>query len=165
MIASLACLKSSIKLDPNQSMLKLSKKRNATHRAVSRAVNKDPSAEILRQKTLQLAHCPLQSDQGQKLPKISQSFQVRGKIRLHFCLRKKIIVDNVANRKNPRIIACKPSNVSLVMQSKNRASVMIFAAVSCGDKVMPLHLIQTGLKINMEGVLEDPHCCSSTLVS
>ena len=48
MIASLACLKSSIKLDPSQSMLKLSKKRNATHRAVSRAVNKDPSAEILR---------------------------------------------------------------------------------------------------------------------
>ena len=35
------------------------------------------------------------------------------------------------------------------MQSKNSASVMVFAAVVSDERVMPPHFIDAGLKINM----------------
>ena len=54
----------------------------------------------------------------------------------------------VANRQTPRVIAFDPSEVPPVTQSKNPASVMVFAAVASNGKVMPPHFIEARLKIN-----------------
>ncbi|KAF2352619.1 hypothetical protein FHG87_016621 [Trinorchestia longiramus] len=65
-----------------------------------------------------------------------------------FVDEKKFVVDEVANRRNTRVVAYDPSEVPPVMQSKNPASVMVFAAVASDGKVMPPHFIEAGLKIN-----------------
>ena len=66
-----------------------------------------------------------------------------------FVDEKKFIVDEVANHQNTQVIAYDPSDVFPVMQSKNPASVMVFAAVASDGRVMPPHFIEAGLKINM----------------
>lgn len=57
-------------------------------------------------------------------------------------------MDEVANYQNMHVIACDPSTVHPVMQSKNPVSVMVFAAVASDGMVMPPHFIEAGLKIN-----------------
>ena len=59
---------------------------------------------------------------------------------------KKFVVDEVANKQNILIIAFNPSEVPPVMQSKNPASVMVFAAVASDGKVMPPHSSKRALK-------------------
>ena len=65
-----------------------------------------------------------------------------------FIDEKKFVVDEVANRRNSRVIALNPSEVPSIMQSKNPASIMVFGGITSGNNVMPLHFIKVGLKIN-----------------
>ena len=71
-----------------------------------------------------------------------------------FVYEKKFVVDEVANCQNTRAIAYDPSEVPPVMQSRNPASVMAFAAVASDGKVMLSHFIESGLKINTEKYLK-----------
>ena len=50
--------------------------------------------------------------------------------------------------RNSRIIAYNPSDVPPVMQSKHPTSVMVFGAVASNGKVMPMHFIEMGCKVN-----------------
>ena len=52
-----------------------------------------------------------------------------------------------------RIIANNLSDVFPVMQSKHPGSMMVFGAVASDGKVMPMHFIKMGLKINTEEYL------------
>jgi hypothetical protein len=70
-----------------------------------------------------------------------------GEVRV-FVDEKKFVVDEVSNRRNARVIAENPSQVPVVMHSKNPASVMVFGAVASDGRVMPPHFIEAGLKIN-----------------
>ena len=144
----LAGLKKSIKADPTQSMSKLAKKRNVSHRTISRAVIEDlgMSSYIRRCRNLLIAHS--RAIRVERCPKLLNHLKNKGG---HVCIfvdEKKFIVDEVANCQNTRVIAYDPSDVRPVMQSKNPASVMVFAAVASDGRVLPLHLIKTGLKIN-----------------
>ena len=79
------------------------------------------------------------------MPKASEPSETHVRI---FVDEKKFVVDEVANKQNTRIIAFDPSEVPPVMQSKNPASVMVFAAVASDGNVMPPHFIEAGVKIN-----------------
>ena len=65
-----------------------------------------------------------------------------------FVDEKKFVVDEVANCQNTRLVASDSSEVPPVMQSKNPASVMVFAAVASDGKIMPPHFIEACLEIN-----------------
>ena len=67
---------------------------------------------------------------------------------------KKFIVDEVADRQNTRVIVCNHSDVCPVMQSKNPAPGMVFAAIVCDGEVMPPQFIESGLKVNTEEYLK-----------
>ena len=62
-----------------------------------------------------------------------------------FVDEKKFVVDEVAN--HPLGNCLRLFRVTPVTQSKNPASMMVFAAVASDGKVMP-HFIEVGLKIN-----------------
>ena len=68
----------------------------------------------------------------------------------------KLLKDDVANRQNTRVIAFNPSDVPPVMQSKHQPSVMFFAAVACGGKVVPSHFIEAGQKSEHRRLFEEP---------
>ena len=69
---------------------------------------------------------------------------------------RKIIVDVIAKRQSNRVIVCKPSDVSHVMQSQNPATVMFFAAVTSLGMVMPTYFIEAVLKNKHRRLFEDP---------
>ena len=67
---------------------------------------------------------------------------------IHFSVdEKKVVVDEVANWRNSRVIALNPE-VPPIMQSKNPAFVMVFGGIASDSNVMPPHFIKVGLKIN-----------------
>ena len=84
----------------------------------------------------------------ERFPKLLDHLKNKGGHVRIFVDEKKFIVDEVANRQNTRVIACDPSDVRPMMQSKNPASVMVFAAVASDGRVMTPHFIKAGLKIN-----------------
>ena len=134
-------------------MSKLAKKCNVSHRTIGRAVDEDlgMSSYIRRHRNLLTAHS--RAIRVERCPKLLNHLKNKGG---HVCIfvdEKKFIVDEVANRQNTRVIACDPSDVRPVMQSKNPASVMVFAAVVSDGRVMSPHFIKAGLKINMEEYL------------
>ena len=145
----LAGLKKSIKADPTQSMSKLAKKCNVSHRTIGRAINEDlgMSSYIRRRRNLLTARS--RAIRVERCAKLLNHLKNKGGHVRIFVDEKKFIVDEVANCQNTRLIACDPSDVRPVMQSKNPASVMVFAAVASDGRVMPPHFIEAGLKINM----------------
>ncbi len=64
------------------------------------------------------------------------------------------MVDEIANRQNDRVLACDPSTVPPVLQSKNPTSVMVFGAVASDGLVMPPHFIKAGLRIGAKEYLD-----------
>ena len=72
----------------------------------------------------------------------------RGGVVHFFIDEKKFIVDEVANRRNSKVIALNRSEVPSIMQSKNPASIMVFGDIASVDNVMPSYFIEVGLKIN-----------------
>ena len=150
----LAGLNRSLKADPTQSMAKLAKKRNVSDRTIRRAVNEDLGMKsyvrrrrnllTARSKALRLERCPV----------LLNHLKNKGGCVRIFIDEKKSIVDEVGNRRNTRVIACNPSEVPPLMNSKNPASVMVFAAVASDGTVMPPHFIEVGLKINVAEYLK-----------
>ena len=130
-------------------MSKLVKKHNVSRRTISRAVNEDlgMSSYIRRCCNLLTAHSI--AIRVERCPKLLNYLKNK-KGHVHIFLdEEKFIVDEVANCQNTQVIACDPSDVRPVMQSKNPNSVMVFAAVASDGRVMPPHFIEAGLKINM----------------
>ena len=68
-----------------------------------------------------------------------------GNVRV-FVDEKKFVVDEVANRRNSRVIASNPGDVPSVMKNKNPAYVMVFGAVASDGRVMPPYFIHAGEK-------------------
>ena len=71
-----------------------------------------------------------------------------GEVVQFFIVEKKFVVDELANRRNSRVIALNPFEVPPVMQSKNPASIIVFGGIASDDYVTPPHFIKVGLKIN-----------------
>ena len=144
----LAGLKRSIKADPTQSTSKLAKKLNVSHRIISRAVNEDlgMSSYIRRSRNLPTARS--RAIRIERYPKLLNHLKNKGGYVRIFVNEKKFILDEVANHQNTRVITCDPSDVYPVIQSKNPASVMVFAVVTSDRRVMPPHFIKAWLKIN-----------------
>ena len=91
---------------------------------------------------------------AERFPKLQNHLKHKaGHVRVYFD-EKKLVVDEVPNKQNTRIIAFDPSEVPPVMQSKNPASVMVFAAVASDGNVMPPHFIEAGVKINTADYLK-----------
>ena len=144
----LAGLKRSIKADPTQPMTKLAKNRNVSHRTIRRAINENLGMSSYVRRRRNLLTTRSKAIRAERCPKLLCHLKNKGGHVRIFVDEKKFIVDEIANRQNTRVIACDPSEVPPVMQSKNPASVMIFADVASDGKVMPPHFIEAGLKIN-----------------
>ena len=150
----LAGLKRSLKADPSQSMSKLAKKRNVSRRTISRAVNEDLGMKSYIRRRRNLLTARSKALRVERCPKLLNHLKHKGGHTRIFVDEKKFIVDEVPNRQNTRVVACDPSEVPPVMQSKNPASVMVFAAVASDGKVMPPHFVEAGLKINTSEYLK-----------
>ena len=60
----------------------------------------------------------------------------------------------MTNSRNSKIIAYNPSDVPPVVQSKHPASELVFVAVASDSKVMPVHFIEAGLRVNTKEYLK-----------
>ena len=115
---------------------------------ISRAVNEDLDMKSYVRRVRNLLTTRSRALRTERCPKLLNHLKYKGGHVRVFVDEKKFVVDEVANKQNTRIIAFDPSEVPPVMQSKNPASVMVFAAVASDGKVMPPHFIEVGLKIN-----------------
>ena len=122
-------------------MSKLAQKR-------SREVNEDLDMMSYVKRVRNLLTTRSRALRAERCPKLLNHLKHKGGHVRVFVNEKKIVVDEVANKQNTRIIAVDPSEVPPVMQSKSPASVMVFAAVASDGKVTPPHFIEAGLKIN-----------------
>ena len=144
----LAGLKRTLKSDPSQPMSKLAQKRNVSRSTISRAVKEDFGMKSYVRKVRNLLTTRSRALRAERCPKLLNHLKHKGGHVRVFVDEKKFVVDEVANRQNTRVIASDPSEGPPVMQSKNPASVMIFAAVASDGKVIPPHFIEEGLRIN-----------------
>ena len=67
---------------------------------------------------------------------------------------KKFIEDAKVNRRNSRVIAYDPSDVSPVFQMKNPTSLMVYGAAASDRSVINPHFIVAGLKIGTKEYME-----------
>lgn len=144
----LAGLKRTLKADPSQPMSKLAQKRSVSRSTISRAVKEDLGMKSYVRRVRNLLTTRSRALRAERCPKLLNHLKHKGGHVRVFVDEKKFVVDEVANKQNTRILAFDPSEVPPVMQSKNPASVMVFAAVASDGNVMPPHFIEAGLKIN-----------------
>ena len=143
----LAGLKRKLKSDQSQPMSKLAQKRSVSRSTTSRAVNEDLDIKSYIRRVFNLLTTRSRALIAERCPKLLNHLKHKGGHVRVFVDEKKFVVDEVANKQNTWIIAFDPSEVPPVMQSKNPASVKVFAAVASDGKVMPPHFIEAGLKI------------------
>ena len=129
-------------------MSKLAHKRIVSLSTISRTVKEDLRMKSYVRRIPNLLTTRSRVLRGERCPKLLNHLKHKGGHVRVFVDEKKFVVDEVANRQNTRVIAFDPSKVPPVMQSKNPASVMVFAAVASDGKVMPPHFSEAGLKIN-----------------
>ena len=144
----LAGLKRTLKSEPSQPMSKLAQKRSVSRSTISRAVNEDLDMKSYVRRVRNLLTTRSRALRAERCPKLLNHLKLKGGHVRVFVNEKKFVVDEVANKQNTQIISFDTSAVPPVMQSKNPASVMVFAAVASDGKVMPPHFIKAGLKIN-----------------
>ena len=125
----LAGLKRTLKSDPSQPMSKLAQKRSMSRSTISRAVNENLDMKSYVRRVRNLLTTRSRALRAERFPKLLNHLKHKGGHVRVFVDEKKFVVDEVANKQNTRIIAFDPSEVSPVMQIKNPASVMVFAAV------------------------------------
>ena len=136
-------------------MSKLAQKRSVSRSTISRAVNEDLDMKSYVRTVRNLLTTRFRALRAERCPKLLNHLKHKGGHVHVFLDEKNYVVDEVANKQNTRIIAFEPSEVPPVMQSKNPASVMVFAVVASDGKVMPPHFIEAGLKMQHNGVLEN----------
>ena len=129
-------------------MSKLAQKRSVSPNTISRAVKEDLGEKSYVRRVRNLLTTRSRALRGERCPKLLNHLKHRGGHVRVFVDEKKFFIDEVTNRQNIRVIAFGPSEVPNVMQSKNPASVIVFAAVASDGKVMPPHFTEAGLKIN-----------------
>jgi len=150
----LAGLRRSIKADPSQSMMKLAMKRNVSPKTIANANKNDLGMKSYARRQRNILTAKTTAIRRERCPKLlSHLKNTGGDIRI-FVDEKKFVVDEVANRRNSRVIALNLSEVPPVMKSKHPASSMVFGAVASDGRVMPPHFIKAGLKINTEEYLK-----------
>ena len=71
-----------------------------------------------------------------------------------FIDKKEFIVDEAGNPGNMPVIDCNPTEVPPLMNSKNPATVKIFAGVTSEGTVIPSHFVEIALIINAEEYLK-----------
>eukprot|EP00096_Caligus_rogercresseyi_P004313 TRINITY_DN1852_c0_g1_i1.p1 TRINITY_DN1852_c0_g1~~TRINITY_DN1852_c0_g1_i1.p1 ORF type:complete len:117 (-),score=6.28 TRINITY_DN1852_c0_g1_i1:546-896(-) len=71
-----------------------------------------------------------------------------------FSDEKKFCQNPVHNRQYHRWIASCPKDIPKVMKTKFPAIVMIFGVVSSEGDVMPLHIFESGLRVNTDIYLD-----------
>ena len=115
-------------------MSKLAQKRSVSRSTISRAVNEDLDMKSYVRRVRNLLTNRSRALRAERCPKLLNHLKQKGGHVRVFVNENKFVVDEVANKQNTRIIAFDPSEVPPVMQSKNSASVMVFAAVA-GDGI------------------------------
>ena len=133
----LAGLKRTLKSDPSQPMSKLAQKRSVSRSTISRAAKEDLGMKSYVRIVRNLLTTRSKALRAERCPKLLNHLKQKGGHVRVFVDEKKFVVDEIANKQKTRIIAFNPSEVPPVMQSKNPASVMVFAAVASDGKVMP----------------------------
>ena len=109
----IAELKHSIKSDQSQSMKKLAEKRNVCQKTIANAVKQDLSMKFYTRRRRNI----LTAIRSERCPKLLNHLKnTGGDVRI-FVDEKNFLVDEVANRRNSRIIAMNPSEVPPVLAS------------------------------------------------
>ena len=121
---------------------------------ISRAVKEDLGMKSYVRRVRNLLTTRSRALRAERCPKFLNHLKHKGGHVCVFVDEKKFVVDEAGNKQNTRIIAFDPSEVPPVMQSKNPASVMVFAAVASDGNVMPPHFIEAGVKINTADYLK-----------
>ena len=129
-------------------MASLAKSPNVSKMTISKAtkVNLNMSFYVRRRRNI-LTAC-LKEIRKERSAFLLNHLKNHGGVFHFFVDEKKFVVDEVANRRNSRVIALNPSEVPSFMQSTNPASVMVFGGIASDGNVMPPHFIKVGLKIN-----------------
>ena len=125
-------------------MQKLARDRRVNKSTISRAVKENLGMRSYFRKRQNLLTRRMKKLRRDRAPIIFNHIKNRGGEVRVFVDEKKFVVDEVANRRNSRVIASNPDDVSPVMNSKNPASVMVFGAVASDGRVMPPHFIPPG---------------------
>ena len=134
-------------------MRKLARDRRVSKSTISRAVKENLGMRSYSRKRQNLLTERLKALRKERVPMVLNQLKNHGGDVRVFVDEKKFVVDEVANRRNSRVIASNPGDVPPVMISKNPASVMVFGAVASDGRVMPPHFIPAGERIGAEEYL------------
>ena len=146
-------LKRSILANPRASMGKLARARHVSRSTISRAVREDLGMKSFTRRRQNLLTEAARAIRRERAPKVLNLLKHGGSEVRVFVDEKKFVVEEVANRRNSRVIAFSPDEVAPVMKGKNPASVMVFGAVASDGRVMPPHFIPAGVRIGAEEYL------------
>ena len=148
-------LKHSIEVDPSTSMTTLAKKCNVSFSTMSRAVNRDLDMISYVWRCCHFLTAKAKAIKAKRCSKLLSFIKHQGAgIAFVFVDKKKFTVDAEVNRRNSRVIAYNPSDVPLVFQTKNPASLMLFGATANDGSVMNAHFITASLKISTKEYLD-----------
>lgn len=147
----LAGLKRTIKANPSTPMTTLARNHNVSTKTIHKAVHEDlgMSSYLCRRRNLLTEKS--KAIRRERCPKLLSfiKHKAASKVIIHVD-EKKFVVDAEVNQHNSRVIACDPSEVPPVLQSKNPASTMVFGAVASNGLIMDPHFIKAGLRINTQ---------------
>ena len=134
-------------------MGKLARARHVSRSTISRAVREDLGMKSFTRRRQNLLTEAARAIRRERAPKVLNLLKHGGSEVRVFVDEKKFVVEEVANRRNSRVIAFSPDEVAPVMKGKNPASVMVFGAVASDGRVMPPHFIPAGVRIGAEEYL------------
>ena len=141
---------------PDRSFRSMAKELNVSHATIISCVNEDLRCKSYRMQTGQFL------SEAMKARRLLKSVKLLNKLKhpkdpgmlWFFSDEKNFCQDQVHNRQNHRWVAMCPKDVPRVMKTKFPATVMVFGVVSSEGDVMPPHIFETGLRVNMDVYLE-----------
>ena len=134
-------------------MSKLARAIHVSKSTVSKAVKEDLGMKSFTRKRRNLLTERAKAIRRERAPKVLNHLKYLGSDVRVFVDDKKFIVEEVANRRNSRVIAYCPDDVAPVMKGENSVSVMEFGAVTSDGRVMPPHFIPVGMMIDTDEYL------------
>ena len=149
----LSGLQRSIQAKPRTPMSKLARARHVSKSTVSRAVKEDLGMKSFTRKRRNLLTEQARAIRRERAPKVLNQLKHLGSDVRVFVDEKKFIVEEVANRRNSRVIAYSPDEVAPEIKGKHSASVMVFGAVASDGRIMPPHFIPAGVTIDTDEYL------------
>ena len=146
-------LKCPIQAKPRTSMKNIARTRHVSKSTISRAVREDIGMKSFTRKRRSLLTERARAKRSERAPKVLNLLKHLGSDVRDFVDEKKVIAEEVANRRNSRATAYSPDDVAPARKGKYSASVMVFGAVASVGRIMPPNFIPAGVIIDTDAYL------------